>query len=116
MKQIPRTFRFYETYETASWLESAAADPSSFIEMPWEKNDFTNALGRYSKLSLLHHYIFHLMVVEKSREYRKNYYDRGAEDIDAFRDTFNEYNIDLKDETNFKPFGADYDEYEHFYL
>ena len=86
MNKIPRTFKFFEAYEPASWLESAATNPSSFIEMPWGSEQFTKALGYFSKLSLLHHYIFHLIKVEKEREYRKNYYDRGPEYIDEFRD------------------------------
>jgi hypothetical protein len=116
MKRTLKEFRFFETYETASWLEAAASAPESFMEIPWEDRNIAKALGNFSKVSLFHHYIYHLLAVEKRREYRKNLYDRLPDEIDDFKKVFKDYEIDLRDEKNFQPYGDDYDEYEHFYL
>ncbi len=116
MKQAPKEFRFFETYETASWIEAAATAPWSFIEVPWEDKSVARALGHFSKVSLLHYYIYHLLATEKQREYRKNLYDRLPDDIDDFKGTFKDYQINIRDEKGFQPYGDDYDENEHFYL
>jgi hypothetical protein len=120
MKQTLKEFKFFEIYETASWLEAAAMVPESFIEVPWEDESVARALGHYSKVSLLHYYIYHLLASEKRREYRKNLYDRMPDEIDDFRGIFKDYQIDLRDEKDFQPYYGDdyddYDEYEHFYL
>ena len=55
------------------------------------------------------------MAVEKRREYRKNLYDRLPDEIDDFKKIFKYYQIDLRDENGFQPYGDDYNEYEHFY-
>jgi hypothetical protein len=116
MKQTPKEFRFFETYETASWLEAAATAPESFMEVPWEDRNVVKALGYFSKVSLLHFYIYHLLAVEKRREYQENLYDRMPDEIDDFKNVFKDYKIDLRDENDFQPYGDDYDEHEHFYL
>lgn len=116
MIQKYREFKFFETYETASWLEVAVLDPESFIEVPWDFEGVKESLGKFSKISILHYYIFILLSVEKRREYRKNFYDRGPEAIPEFKKVFEEYGICLRDETDFSPYGDDYDEYEHFCL
>lgn len=86
------------------------------MEIPWEDRNVAKALGSFSKVSILHHYIYHLLSVEKRREYRENTYDRSPDEIDDFRKVFKDYQIDLRDEKSFQPYGDDYDEYEHFYL
>jgi hypothetical protein len=116
MNQTSKEFKFFETYETASWLEAAAAAPESFLEVPWEDENVARALCHFSKVSLLHHYIYHLLAVEKRRGYRKNFYDLLPDDIDGFKRIFKDYQITLRDENGFQPYGDDYDEYEHFYL
>ena len=112
----PKEFRFYDTYETASWLEAAASDPDSFIEMPWEDKNVCKALGQFSKVSILHHYIYNQLAVEKRREYRKNIYDRLPDEIEDYKQVFKDYKIKLRNEKAFQPYGDNYDEYEHFYL
>lgn len=50
MKRAPKEFRFFETYETASWLEAAVTEPESFIELPWEDKSVARALGYFSTI------------------------------------------------------------------
>jgi len=103
MKDSHREFRFFATYETASWIEAAASDPDSFDEVPWEFNEIAECLGKFSKSSILHRYIYSALYVEKHREYRKIRDPTQADDIDGFRKAFNDYSIALKDDKSFAP-------------
>lgn len=115
MKSFCRKLNFYETYETASWIESAASDLSSFIEVPWEDDQAINALVKYSKISILHLYIYNLLAVIKREEYKDNMYDKYPEDINEFMEVFTKYEIELKDENSFDPYDDEYDENEYFF-
>lgn len=115
MKTFGRNFNFYETYETASWIESAASDISSFIEVPWEDEQVIKALVKYSKISILHFYIYYLLAVIKREAYQDNSYEIFPEDINEFREVFTTYEIELQDENNFDPYDDEYDENEHFF-
>ncbi len=115
MKTFVRKFNFYETYETASWIESAASDISSFIEVPWEDEQVIKALVKYSKISILHFYIYFLLAVIKREEYRDNSYDIFPEDINEFKEVFRTYEIELQDEKKFDPYDDEYDENEYFW-
>ncbi|MBC2705663.1 HNH endonuclease signature motif containing protein [Desulfobacula sp.] len=116
MKNNLKEFRFFETYETASWLEHAVTSPDTFIELPWEDDDVRKSLCKYSKVSVLEQYIFSMLAVEKRISYRKNIYDLMPDDIAEFKSIFSEYGIELRNENSFNPFGDEYDEYDHFYL
>lgn len=116
MNEYTNELKFFETYETASGLEAAASNPDSFIEIPWENKDVKKTLGNYSKVTILHYYIYSLLAVEKRREYSKNIYDRMPDEIKDFKKVFSEYQIALRDEKNFQVYGDDYDEYWHFYM
>jgi hypothetical protein len=116
MDQVSKEFRFFETYETASWLEAASCVPNSFLEIPWEDEGIKKSLCKYSKVSILHYYIYHLLATEKCREYRKNLYGRLPDEIDDFKKVFLEYQIELRDEEDFNPYGDEYEESEHFFL
>ena len=93
MKSFCRKLNFYETYETASWIESAASDLSSFIEVPWEDDQAINALVKYSKISILHLYIYYLLAVIKREEYMDNMYDKYPEDINECKEVFTKYEV-----------------------
>ena len=112
MKTFVRKFNFYETYETASWIESAASDVSSFIELPWQDTQVNNALIKFSKISILHFYIYCLLAVIKRGEYRDNSSEIYPEDIKDFREVFRTYEIKLKAEKKIDP---NDDENEYFY-
>jgi hypothetical protein len=115
MKTFARKFNFYETYETASWIESAASDKKSFIEVPWEDDKVIKALVKYSKTSILHFYIYYLLAVIKREEYRDNSCEIYPEEIDSFRKIFRNYEIRLQNEKKFDPYDDKYDENEYFY-
>jgi hypothetical protein len=116
MDQVSKEFRFFDTYETASWLEAAACVPDSFLELPWKDEYVKRSLGQYSKVSILHYYIYYLLATEKRREYRKNIYDRLPGEIDDFKKVFLEYQIELRDEEDFNHYDDEYEEYKHFFL
>ena len=115
MKSFARKFNFFETYETASWIESAASNMSSFIEIPWKDEQVIKSLVKYSKISILHFYIYYLLAVIKREEYRDNYCEIYPEDINPFKEIFSTYEIKLKNEKKFDPYDDEYDENEHFY-
>ncbi len=116
MRQVPENFLFFETYQTASLIEAAATSPSSFVELNWDDESVSIALARFSKLSLLHHFIYNLLAIEKRKEYRDNDYERSLEDIDYFKHIFKEYEIKLRDEKDFSLHRDIHDEFDHFYL
>ncbi len=91
-----RDFLFQDIYEFASLVEGCVVDPLTFIELGIE--DDTSLIERLlkpHKLTLLHEYIFTMIRVWQSQDYRNNpdyYMDAAPERL---RQIFEEYRLPL---------------------
>jgi hypothetical protein len=88
-------FVFHRTYEMASVVEACAGDPKSFIEVDWDSSVVLKCLSEYSRISLLHFYIFAMISVEERHYLRQK--DDLYEDCETMREEleapFRAYNI-----------------------
>lgn len=89
-----RDFLFQDIYQFAALIEKCVTDPQSFFELELEdEEELVRRLLKPEKLTLLHAYIFRMIVVAQSRAYRT---DRECyEDEEAARLIliFKEYGI-----------------------
>ena len=117
MRNNTKHLKFFETYETASLIEAWATNPDSFIEVPWEYSSTSESVCRFSKITILHYYIYAALATSKRRDYRKNEDLYMPEDTKALLPIFDNYKIQLQSEDDFDP--ADewggIEEYEYFY-
>jgi hypothetical protein len=66
-----RVFKFHETYETASWLEGYVTEQEGFYELAWGDEAVNRSMGKFSQVSILHHYIYSSVAVFNRRRYGK---------------------------------------------
>lgn len=70
---LNRNFRFCPIiYDMASLVHDTAREPSSFYEVNWKDQVVVSWLCKFSKITLLHHYINRTICIYYSRDYRKN--------------------------------------------
>ena len=77
----------------ASLVEKCVETPEYLIEVGWDNPDVLNCLVKYSKISLLHHYIWAMISTWVSRDYRKNSDCYDMEEITDIEDTLKAYGI-----------------------
>ena len=94
MHKPTRQFVFQRVYDTAALIEECIEDEESIIELDWDNPIVIRGLAKFSKLSLLHRYIFAMIYVEHHREYRKNsdMYE-SSEDVAPIEKLFDAYGI-----------------------
>ena len=67
-----RPFVFQRVYEMAALVEACVENEESLVEIDWATRDVVRSAAKFGKISRLHHYIYAMIAVEQSREYRKN--------------------------------------------
>jgi len=97
MRYKTRQFIFHNTYEIASLVEACVINSSSFIELDWESINVINCLYKFSKISLLHFYIYAMISVEERRYFRKNYdlFEESEEMVSDVENNLRKYGINF---------------------
>lgn len=67
-----RTFIFHQVYDMAAVVEECIDNAGSFGEVDWKNPEVLNCLIDFSKVSLLHHYVYSMIGLEHRHDYRKN--------------------------------------------
>lgn len=86
-------FLFKHVYAMAALVEECIENENSLIELDWEDPDLLHSLSNSSKVSLLHRYIYSMIAVEQSREYRKNADQYESSDALIIERLFDSYGI-----------------------
>lgn len=85
---------FFETYESASLIEAAATNADAFIELNWDVVFAQKVLRNFSKSSILHHFIYAIISVDRRDDYRENTEEYWGE-VPRYKKIFKEYGIKL---------------------
>lgn len=93
MRKPIRQFVFRRVYEMAALVEDCIENEESLVELDWEDPELLRGLGKFSKISLLHRYIYAMIDVEHRREYRKNADLYETEEIAYLERLFDAYLI-----------------------
>jgi hypothetical protein len=91
-----RDFLFQDIYKFAALIEDCVADSMTFLELRLEDDEsLVRRLLKPQKVTVLHEYIFRMILVWQSRDYRKN--PDSYEDIEPSRlkPIFKEYGVPL---------------------
>jgi len=72
MRKLTKQYVFQRVYDMAALVEACVEDIGSFIELEWHDQDLLKSLGSFTKITVLHRYIFAMLAVEHRRDYRKN--------------------------------------------
>lgn len=91
-----RDFLFQDIYKFAALVEDCVDDPTTFLELGIEENEsLVRSLVKPQKFSFLHQYIFVMIQVWQSRDYRKNPDSYEDTEPSRLRLVFEEYGIPL---------------------
>lgn len=74
-------------------VEGSAQEPFTIMEINWDSPEVVQKLCKFSKVSVLHEYIFSTISVYFRRDYRKNADIYEQSKIDEIEATFKEYGI-----------------------
>jgi hypothetical protein len=72
MRRLTQQFVLLRVYDVASMIETCLDDEKSLLELDWDNPDFLQGITNFSRVSLLHRYIYTMLAVECRYEYRKN--------------------------------------------
>lgn len=86
-------YQFYHVYEKAALVERCVYEDVHFMEMGWDDPNVLQCLQTFSKVTLLHHYIYAVIAVETRRYYRK---DSDDIDIQQIEDIFDVYGLKIE--------------------
>jgi hypothetical protein len=89
-------FQFYYVYEKAALVEECVYEGWHFMEMGWGSPNVLQCLQTFSKVTLLHHYIYAVIAVETRRHYGKNSDMFEEDDIQQIEDIFDVYDIEIE--------------------
>jgi hypothetical protein len=105
MTMIKRTrpFVFQGVYEMAALVEACVENEESLGELGWADREVQLAAAKFSKISLLHRYIYAMIAVEQSRDYRKNADLYEADEIADIEALLQAYEIDYLPYDRFRP-------------
>lgn len=95
MRYKTRQFVFHRIYEMASVVEECVNNASSFMEIDWGKGDILKCVAEFSKISLLHYYIYAMISVEERHDLRKNddLYEESEEMRESIHTALRAYGI-----------------------
>jgi hypothetical protein len=99
-----KDFHFYQAYKIASIADEAADEFFFYSEIPWDEHSVLECLTSPSKISILHWYIYRVIYVTTSEEYRDADFSE-LEDIKKLEKVFNTYKVELQ---SFRKFRAAY--------
>lgn len=94
MIKTTRPFKFRQVYDIAALVEACVDDEESLMELDWANRDVTLAAVKFSKISLLHCYIYAMIAVEHRRRYRKDADLYDAEEIKRIEALLDAYEIE----------------------
>lgn len=100
MRKPSRQFVFQRVYDMAAMVEECIENEGSLIELDWENPELLRGLAKFSKISILHRYVYAIIAVEHRYEYRKNADMYEAEDVGDIERLFDAYGI------NYLSYGA----------
>src|SRR5438067_42860 len=103
MSKAPRQFVFQRVYDMAALVEACVDNEESFVELYWEDALFVRGLTRFSRLSVLHHYIYAMISAEHRHAYRKNSDLYEEEQIAALERLLDAYDIAYLPFASFSP-------------
>ena len=97
-RKLTRQYVFQRVYDIAAMVEASVDDDESFHELPWEDDTFRRSVATFSKVTVLHHYIYTMIAVETRYDYRKraDIYEEAPELIAEIEDTLRAYGIDYQ--------------------
>jgi hypothetical protein len=86
-------------------VEACLEDSASLMELAWKDQDLLNGIATFSKVSLLHRYIYAMIAVEHRYEYRKNadLYEEGPDLIQAIEQMLQAYKVPFLPFKEFSP-------------
>lgn len=93
MRKPTRKFVFRRVYEMAALIEGCIEDPDSLHELHWTDPDLLRALGKFSKISLLHRYIYTWIALTHRQDYRANREFYEAAQIADLEGLFDAYRV-----------------------
>ena len=95
MRRPSQKFVFQRVYDIASMVEECVANEESLIELDWGDPELLEGIANFSKVSLLHRYIYTMIAVEHRYEYRKNadVYEESPELIRGIEDQLRAYGV-----------------------
>lgn len=102
MAKPTRPFVFQHVYDMAALVEACIETPESLIELDWTDRDARLGTARFTKISLLHRYIFAMIAVEQHREYRKNADLYEEDEIAGLEAQLKAYGIDYLPYADFR--------------
>jgi hypothetical protein len=105
MRRLTKQFVFQRVYDMASMVEACLENSDSLMELDWKDQDLLKGIASFSKVSLLHHYIYAMISVEHRYEYRKNadHYEEGPELIQGIEDLLQAYGVPFLPFKEFEP-------------
>lgn len=80
----------------AALVEAAIESPESVGEINWGSPEVSATITRFSRISLLHQYIFAMIAVEHRSDYRKNADLFEEEEIGLLEDLLDTYDIEYQ--------------------
>jgi hypothetical protein len=97
MRTLSRQYVFQRVYDMAALVEGSVQDDSSFLELNWDDPELVKSLAAFSKITVLHRYIFAMIAVQYRYDYRKNadIYEESPELIKGTEDWLRAYDIDF---------------------
>jgi hypothetical protein len=105
MRRPTQRLIFQRVYDMASMVEACLENNESLMELDWESQDLLEGITSFSRVSLLHRYIYAMIAVEHRYEYRKNadLYEEGPELIQGVEDLLRAYEVPFLPYKKFKP-------------
>jgi hypothetical protein len=97
MRKLTKQYVFQQVYDAAALVEACVEDVGSFIELGWHDPEVLQSVGTFSKITILHRYIFAILAVEHGRDYRKNsdVYEEAPEMIANVESVLRAYEVDF---------------------
>lgn len=95
MRKLTKQYVFQRVYDMAALVEACVEDGESLYELDWSDPEFIKSVVAFSKITILHRYIFVMLAVEHRHEYRKNadIYEEAPELITNVEDLLRAYDI-----------------------
>jgi len=105
MRRLTQQFVFQRVYDMASMVEACLEDEKSLAELDWEDPELLRGITNFSRVSLLHRYIYAMIAVEHRYEYRKNadLYEESPEMIQGVEDQLRAYTVPFLPYQQYEP-------------
>ncbi len=105
MRRPSQKLIFRRVYDIASMVEASVANEESLIELDWGDPELLEGIGTFSKVSLLHRYIYTMIALEHRYKYRKNadVYEESPELIREIEDQLRAYSVTFLPYKEYQP-------------